>query len=123
MEVLNEFLDRIADPKHRERLEEIRDWMGKRFPALKLEIKWGHPMYTDHGTFIVSFAAFKAQLSVAPERACLDRFEEEIARAGYGRTREYLQIPWANPVDYVLLERMIDFNIADKSACKTFWRK
>ncbi len=123
MEAFDEWMDRIADPGRRARMDEIRDFLASRFPSLKIEIKWNQPMYTDHGTFIVSFAASKGHLSVAPERACLDRFEAEIARAGFSRTKEYWQIPWKSPVDWTLLEKMIEFNIADKAACGTFWRK
>ena len=123
MDGLQELLDRVADPAHRARFREVYAWTAERFPSLALEIKWNQPMFTDHGTFIVSYAASKKHLSVAPESACLALFEAEIAQSGYVHTRELLQIPWESAVDYALLERMIEFNIADKSACGTFWRK
>ncbi len=123
MEGLSEFIDRVGDPAHRARFSEIHAWTAARFPSLRLEIKWNQPMYTDHGTFIVSYSAAKPHLSVAPERKCLERFDGEIARAGYERTKELVRIPWTSPVDYALLERMIGFNIADKAEITTFWRK
>ncbi|NRG47411.1 iron chaperone, partial [Bacillus sp. CRN 9] len=30
---------------------------------------------------------------------------------------------WDSPVDFSLLEKMIEFNILDKADCSTFWRK
>lgn len=33
------------------------------------------------------------------------------------------ELKWNQPVDYPLLEKMIDFNIQDKANCTTFWRK
>jgi uncharacterized protein YdhG (YjbR/CyaY superfamily) len=123
MEGLSEFLNRVADPEHRARLAQVYAWTAERFPELALEIKWNQPMFTHHGTFVVSYGAAKPHLSVAPEGACLDHFEGEIVRAGYARSREHLRIPWTSPVEYELLARMIEFNIADKAETRTFWRK
>jgi uncharacterized protein YdhG (YjbR/CyaY superfamily) len=44
-------------------------------------------------------------------------------KAGYDHTKELVRIKWASPVDFSLLEKMIEFNIADKTDCSTFWRK
>ena len=125
MERLDEYLDRarVRDPAHRARLHEVCAWTAAQYPSLMLEFKWNQPMFTDHGTFILSYAAAKPHMSVAPERACLERFADEVARAGYARTKELMRIPWESPVDCALLARMIEFNIADKATYNAFWRK
>ena len=74
-------------------------------------------MFTDHGTFIIGFSVAKKHLAVAPERAGIERFLDDILQAGYTR------IGWAQPVDFPLLERMIRFNLEEKANCQTFWRK
>ncbi|MDN3018918.1 iron chaperone [Paenibacillus sp. BSR1-1] len=123
MEVFAEFLARIDNPQHRERTEEILGWVSKKYPHLVPEIKWNQPMFTDHGTYIIGFSVAKQHLAVAPEEAGITRFSEEIVQAGYGHTKGLVRLPWSSPVDFSLLERMIEFNILDKADCSTFWRK
>lgn len=47
------------------------------------------------------------------------RFSEEISKAGYDQTRELMPIPWDQPVDYSLLEKMIEFYVTDKAGWTT----
>ncbi len=123
MESFAKPLAEIEDGGNRTRIEEILEWVQRNFPSLAPRIAWGQPTFTDHGTFIVSFSPSKNHLSVSPEKARIDRFSDEITRAGYGYGSMTFRIPWGKPVDYPLLERMIRFNIEDKRDCKTFWRK
>lgn len=80
-------------------------------------------MFTDHGTFIIGFSVAKHHLAVAPERSGINHFSDEIVTAGYDHTKELVRIQWDSPVDFSLLEKMIEFNILDKADCSTFWRK
>jgi len=123
MEVFAEFLTKIDNPVHRARTEEVFDWVTKKFPNLVPKIAWNQPMFTDHDTFIIGFSVSKQHLAVAPERAGISRFSDEIVQAGYDHTKELVRIKWNSPVDYSLLEKMIGFNILDKADCTTFWRK
>ena len=79
-------------------------------------------MFTEHGTFIIAFSASAGHLAVSPERADMERFEQEIAHAGYQQGRMLFRIPWDREVDYPLLHRIIDFNRTEKAGCSTFWR-
>lgn len=123
MEVFADFLDKIGNPQHRARTEEVLAWVAKKFPSLKPKIAWNQPMYTDHDTFIIGFSVSKQHLAVAPERAGINQFSDEIVQAGYDHTKELVRIKWDMPVDFSLLEKMIEFNILDKEDCSTFWRK
>ncbi|SOC40537.1 iron chaperone [Ureibacillus acetophenoni] len=123
MDVFAEFLARIDDPFHRERTEKILVWITEKYPNLKKEIKWNQPMFTDHGTYIIGFSVSKKHLAVAPESVTITHVEDDIVKAGYEYTKEIIRIPWKSPVDYTLLEKMIDFNIKDKANCTTLWRK
>ena len=80
-------------------------------------------MYTDHGTYIIGFSASKKHISVAPERAGMRQFENELAAAGYEATKEIFRIKWNQPVDYDLLRKIVMFNIEDKADNTAFWRK
>jgi uncharacterized protein len=123
MEVFIEFLDRIDNQQHRVRTEEVLSSVTRKFPNLMPKIAWNQPMFTDHDTFIIGFSVAKHHLAVAPERAGINHFSDEIVQAGYDHTKELVRIKWDSPVDFLLLENMIEFNILDKADCSTFWRK
>ncbi|ETT52491.1 iron chaperone [Paenibacillus sp. BGI2013] len=123
METFAEFTARIDNPEHQARTEEVLNWVTEKFPNLKQKIAWNQPMFTDHETFIIGFSVSKQHLAVAPEKAGINRFSEEITQAGYDHTKELVRMKWKQEIDFSLLERMIEFNIADKAECSTFWRK
>ncbi|MBH5320282.1 iron chaperone [Paenibacillus sp. GSMTC-2017] len=122
MDVFAEYLAKIDNPQHRERTEEVLAWVSKTFPQLKPKIAWNQPMFTNNETYIIGFSISKQHMAVAPEAAGIIRFADEIVQAGYDHTNQLLRIKWNSPVDYALLERMIEFNIIDKAGCSTFWR-
>lgn len=123
MASIKEYLAGMDNPEHRQRLEEILDWVATEFPELELQIKWNQPMFTDHGTFIIAFSKAKKHLSVAPEKAGMRQFADEIAESNYNPASEIFRIKWDQPVNYKLLKEIIEFNIKDKGDCQTFWRK
>lgn len=123
MEEFAAYLARLENPQHRARMEEVLNWVGKRFPNLVPRLAWNQPMFTDHGTFIIGFSAAKQHLAVAPERATINRFTEEFEKAGHEFSKELVRFKWDSPVDFSLLERMIEFNILEKADSKAFWRK
>lgn len=122
MEVFAQYLARIS-PQNRARVNEVLEWVVKKFPDLAPRMAWNQPMFTHHGTFIIGFSVAKPHLAVAPERVAIERFYDEIVQAGYHPSKELLRIPWDRPVDYSLLEKIIAYNIEDKADCTTFWRK
>lgn len=123
MEVFAEYLASIENPQNRARTEEVLNWVTKRYPNLKQRIAWNQPMFTDHGTYIIGFSVAQHHLAIAPERAGIIRFSDEIIKAGFDHGKMLMRIPWESQVDYALLERIIEFNIADKADCSSFWRK
>jgi hypothetical protein len=122
MEVFAAYLASIDHPEQRARTEEVLTWVAKKYPELLPKIGWNQPMFTDHGTYIIGFSVAKQHLAVAPEKAGINRFADDIVQAGYDHTKLLVRIKWDTPVDYSLLEKMIEFNILDKSDCSTFWR-
>ncbi|MCI1858161.1 MAG: iron chaperone [Sporolactobacillus sp.] len=123
MEVFAKYLASIDHPPHKMRTEEVLNWVTKKFPDLVPEMKWNQPMFTDHGTFIIAFSVAKHHLAASPEKAGMDRFSDDIVRAGYDHSKMLVRFPWDRPVDFALLEKIIAFNIQDKKNCLTFWRK
>ncbi|WP_205006044.1 iron chaperone [Sporolactobacillus spathodeae] len=123
MEIFADYLARMDNPQHRNRVEEVLNWVTEKFPSLEPRIAWNQPMFTDHGTFIIGFSVAKHHLAIGPERAGIVRFSDEIVQAGYDHTKQLVRIRWDSPVDFSLLEKMIAFNISEKADCSTFWRK
>lgn len=122
MKVFTDFLNGMDNLDHRSRTEEILNWVHRKYPDLATEIKWNQPMFIDHDTFIISFSTAKNHLAVAPEKKGIDHFSDEITKSGYEYSKMLIRIPWNQPVDYSLLEKIIDFNIEDKAGSTTFWR-
>lgn len=123
MEVFAEYLAKIENLEHRARTEEILMWIANKFPNLKPEIKWNTPMFSDHGTFIIGLSTAKNHMSVSPEEVVMEHFADDIAQAGYSATKGLFRIGWNEPVNYELLQKLIEFNIWDKADYTTFWRK
>ena len=123
MEVFKEYLSLIVDPQQRVRTEEIFTWINEEFPTLIPKIAWNQPMFTDHDTFIIGFSIAKQHLAIAPERAGIIHFSDEILQAGFEHTNQLVKFRWDSPVDFELLRKIIEFNITEKKDCTTFWRK
>lgn len=117
-----EYLAKIDNPDHRERVEEVLEWVMKTYPQLAPRVAWNQPMFTDHGTFIIAFSTAKKHMAVAPEKAAIDRFEEYIEARGHSSTKQLIRMSWDRPVDYALLGKLIEFNIEDKADYEKFWR-
>lgn len=123
MEPFAEYLEAIGDEGHRDRIREVLNWVKHKFPNLESKIAWNQPMFTDHGTFIIGFSISKQHFAVSPEVRGIDEFSEEIIKSGYSHGKNIFRIKWDDPIDYPLLERMIQYNIKDKEDCTAFWRK
>lgn len=123
MEVFAEYLAQIDNEIHRARVEKVLNWVKRVFPNLKPRLAWNQPMFTDHDTFIIGFSVAKPHMAISPEREGMAHFHDAISKAGYGQSKMLFRIKWDEPVNYVLLEKIIQFNCLEKSDCKTFWRK
>lgn len=125
METLEEFLETIEQPAHRDKLKTVIETLLESYPELTMEIKWNQPMllYKDNGTFILGFSKAKPHFAVAPEKYTLDTFAEDIRQAGYQMTKMFMKIKWTDEVNYSLLHDIIDFNINDKKESRFFWRQ
>lgn len=118
-----EYLAQIDNPGQRARMAEVLAWVAGKYPGLAPRIAWNQPMFTDHGTFIIGFSTARHNLAVAPEVAGVEHFADEIKKAGYSHTKGLVRIPWDLPVDWALLEKIIEFNIREKADYTAFWRK
>lgn len=122
MKTVRDFLDTIPNLSHREKLQDLIDWILKSFPTLTCEIKWNQPMFIDHGTFILAFSASKNHFSVAPEYVGIQTFSKAIKDAGYDHSTMLFRIKWTQEIDYKLLGDIITYNMKEKANMTSFWR-
>ena len=123
MEEIEKYLQTIDNEEHRICMRGLFDWILKTFPSLEYKTLWKQPMFLEHGTFIIGFSASKKHFSVSPEAKGMEQFSTEIKEAGYGQTNNLFRIEWDTPINFDLLEKIINFNRMDKADCTDFWRK
>lgn len=56
MAFYDDYLAKIENPDHRQKMVRVLQWVEKRYPNLAGRIAWNQPMFTDHGTFIIGFS-------------------------------------------------------------------
>lgn len=123
MEDMERYLQTIEDEEHRMCLRQIFDWIIKTFPSLEYKTLWKQPMFLEHGTFIIGFSASNKHFSVSPEAKGMEQFSKKIKEAGYTQSKNLFQIGWDEPVNFSLLEQIINYNRIDKADDTAFWRK
>ncbi|MFH5882243.1 iron chaperone [Liberiplasma polymorphum] len=122
METLNDYLETVENPKIRETLSNIFNWIGLHYPQLEPAIKWNQPMYMHHGTFIIGFSKAKKHLNMAPEEPAITKFEVQLKKLEYHRTKMLIQVKDHQEFSFDLLKSIIDFVIEDKKDITSFWR-
>lgn len=122
VDFFSDWLDTIEEPQNRERSTEILRWIVSTYPQLGFRFAWKQPMFTNEGTFIVSFSPATKHLSLAPEAKGVEVFAERLDAAGISHGTKFIRLPWNKPVPYDLICDIVDFNIADKQGVTSFWR-
>ena len=122
MEVFKEYLESIDEISHRDRMEEILKWVAETYPELETRIAWNQPMFTDHGTFIIGFSVAQKHFVFAGEDEIIAAFGPEFDRLGLSYGKKLVRVSFDQEVPYDLLAKVIEYNIADKQDCQTFWR-
>ena len=123
MEDMERYLQTIENEEHRMCLRQIFDWITKTFPSLEYKTLWKQPMFLEHGTFIIGFSASNKHFSVSPEEKGMEQFSKKIKEAGYTQSKNLFRIKWDEPVNFFLLEQIINYNRIDKANDTAFWRK
>lgn len=122
MNTFEDYLNQLDNPEHAAKLERIFDWIEKQYPELEKVIKWNQPMYIYNGTYIIGFSTAKGHISISPEQATIQEYEEEIDESGYSQSKMIFRIKWTQDVDYSLFEKLIDYQLKEKENYPKFWR-
>ncbi len=89
-------------------------------PKAEEAIKWGTPFFIEP-RFLFAFAAHKAHLSFAPMAAAMKAFEKELE--GHLTTKNFLKIPYDEPVPEALVRKIAKYCLRNVSERKgdSFW--
>lgn len=77
-------------------------------PEAEEAIKWGTPFFVEP-RFLFAFSAHKAHCNFAPTPAALAAFRAELQN--HRTTKNYLQIPYAEPVPEDLVRRIAEYRL------------
>jgi uncharacterized protein YdhG (YjbR/CyaY superfamily) len=120
--IFKDFIEGIQDESKKNKLITIFEFIVTKFPKLTPRFAWNQPMFTDHGTFIIAFSVAKNHISVAPEAKAIQKFKEQIEKSQYECSSMIFRIKFTQEIDFLLLEKIIEFNIIDKAEHSKFWR-
>lgn len=123
MEVFEPYLVQIKDINKQKIVRELLEYIIKKNKNLTPKIAWNQPMFTYKNTFILGLSVSKNHISIAPEQVVIEYFSHDIIKAGYDHTKMLFRIQFNEPINYVLIDKIIEFNMEDKKNCTTFWRK
>ena len=109
-----------AAPVAQPHLRTVYAILKKAAPDAQEVIKWGVPFFVEP-RFLFSFSAFKAHLSLAPSPSTLEAFAEELR--GCRTTKNYLQLPYDEPVPEALVRRIAEHRVKQVQARQddAFW--
>jgi uncharacterized protein YdhG (YjbR/CyaY superfamily) len=94
---------RAAPTEGRPHLRRLYAILKAAAPDAREAIKWGTPFFVEP-RFLFAFSAHKAHISFAPMAAGLELFRKELA--GHKTTKNFLQIPYDQPLPEALIRRI-----------------
>ena len=115
MKGLPEVDDYIAGfpPKVQSLLRKVRATIRKAAPKATERISYGVPAFVLNAKVLVWYAAFKSHIGFYPRAAAIAAFEKELSR--YKFAKGSVQFPFNEPLPLNLIERMVNFRIAEES--------
>jgi len=110
---IDEYLADLEEPK-RSTLQAMREAILATEPALQETIGWGAPIFKLNGKNVAGLCAFKNHLTFSPQSAAvLENHAAELA--GYVVAKSSFQFPVDQPVDALLVAKLVKARIAELS--------
>ncbi len=97
-------------PEKRAALEQIRSWVRDACPEASEKISYGMPTFIYRGTYLMSYAAFKAHYGLYPGGATLDALGEQWAR--YRRAKGTIRLTLDEPLPEALVREIVRIRVA-----------
>lgn len=104
-EKVKQYIDKQKSPQ-KEILQKIRKLIIRVAPLATEAMSYGVPAFKFNGK-IIMYAAFKKHIGIYPEPKTIKVFAKELA--GYETAKGTVKFKLAEPVPYVLIEKMIKY--------------
>ncbi|CAN5494754.1 iron chaperone [soil metagenome] len=88
-------------------LERIRALVQRKVPKVSEQIKYGMPAMVIEGRHTIYFAAWKKHVGVYPVHKAPSALERDLEQ--YRSDKDTVKFPFKKPVDWELVERLIEF--------------
>lgn len=114
-----EYID-AAPPAGRPHLRRLYALLKSVAPKAEEAIKWGNPFFVEP-RFLFAFSAHKAHCNLVLTAGTTEVFRDELA--AYKTTKNFLQIPYDQPVPEELIRKIAEFRLREVSAREDdgFW--
>ncbi|MBV9044608.1 MAG: DUF1801 domain-containing protein [Alphaproteobacteria bacterium] len=100
---------RHADKNARAPLREMRAAIKRAAPRAEERISYKIPAFSQNGTVLVWFAAFKSHIGFYPGAATIAAFEKELT--SYKHAKGSVRFPLERPLPVALVQRMVKFRL------------
>ncbi|MFZ9206969.1 MAG: iron chaperone [Schleiferiaceae bacterium] len=107
------YLERLPEDQRRI-AEKVRALILREAPEATEYVGYGMPGYKVAGKPLIYFAAFKNHLGIYALPAAHAEFAQELASFKQGKGS--VQFPWQSELPWALIARMIQFNLARRTA-------
>jgi uncharacterized protein YdhG (YjbR/CyaY superfamily) len=118
MSAMNPAVDAHIDGLPEDRrapMRDLRETIRAAAPDAEEVITYRMPGFKSHGSFLVSYDAFKAHYSLFPaSQAVIDELGDEVA--GHVKGRGTLQFPAAEPLPLDLIRRIVEIRVRENAA-------
>ena len=94
-------------------LERIRALINRAAPGGLEQIKYGMPAIAIEGRHTIYFAAWKKHVGVYPVHRAPSKLEQDLEE--YRSDKDTVKFPFKKPVDWELVERLIEFLTTSES--------
>jgi uncharacterized protein YdhG (YjbR/CyaY superfamily) len=94
-------------------LERIRALINRAAPGGLEQIKYGMPAIAIEGRHTIYFAAWKKHVGVYPVHKAPSKLEQDLEE--YRSDKDTVKFPFKKPVDWELVERLVQFLLTSDS--------
>ena len=104
MSVVDEYLNTLEGPE-KAALEHISMLVKQTAPEAEQVITYGMPGFKYKGKYLISFAAFKAHMSIFPGAEAIEAFKADLAK--YKTSKGTIQFTLEQPLSDTLVKKII----------------
>ena len=116
---VEEFFAQFTDPASSV-LQQLRDIANQAAPETHTDLKWGSPAWIHRsGTILFIIDGFKDHANIVFTPSTREAFDDALVNLHTGKGS--VRLPYTDPIDRQLLERMIAYRIREHEQDGVLW--